>query len=313
MLRVLAALCFFSLVSASSVVAQTAPDTTAAAPAPDSSSASTLPHASDSSATSDSGTFPVTVFLKDGTERHYMRVEVSGSYLIGWRADGGTDNIRTHNVARIMGDQTADVLKGGATVGKTNNEKKPPGKPFLRGQPLPGMKHFLMVQAGVLVRADDHLDGEEDSHGYFDVGAMKNVSPKVALGGTIGAVSDGRDYDRIAIKPRVRTWLGRGYAFDFAPGFFIPVGDAYTSRSPDNRASGSVGLTGEVAFVAQDWVAVTYVIESIEMEQTYYTSGFPLATRSGNEVAHYIGVKAGGTVGLILSVLTFAGLFANGD
>jgi hypothetical protein len=252
------------------------------------------------------------VILKDGTERHYVRVERSGSFLIGWRADGGTDNIRVHNVARILGDQTSDVLKEGLTAGKTNEKKgnKGSGKPFLRGQPLPDMKLFLMVQSGVLVRADDHSESEEDGHGWLDVGGMKNLSPKFALGGTLGVADDGKNYTRITVKPRLRTWLGKGYAIDVAPGVFFPTGQAIIGDSPQLKA-GSVGFTGELAFVASDWVAVTYVVEAIETERTDYTFGLYSTTSSGTEVLHYLGLKAGGAVGLVLGVLTFAGVFAN--
>jgi hypothetical protein len=124
-----------------------------------------------------------------------------------------------------------------------------------------------MVQAGVLARADHRVEGEEGSHGYFDVGGMKNISPRFALGGTLGAASDGADYQRFVVKPRLRTWLGRGYALDVAPGVIFPGGYSYTT---DYVKLGSVGFTGEVAFVWSDWVSVTYVVEAIEAEKNFY-------------------------------------------
>ena len=333
MLRVATTVCFLFLFGVSSVAAQTAPDsiTTVPAsapessapvpsaatvpPAPDSSeavpSAAAAPPAPDSSATvPSSAALPITVILKDGTERHYVRAERSGSFLIAWRPDGGTDNIRVNNIARILGDQTADVLKEGMTAGK-KKETKGSGKPFLRGQPLPGMKFFVLVQSGVLVRADKHSDNEEDGHGWLDVGGMKNLSPKLALGGTLGVADDGKSYTRITVKPRLRTWLGKGYAFDVAPGVFFPTGDGVIGNFPQMKL-GSVGFTGELAFVASDWVSVTYVVEAIEAEKSYYTYGLytPLTSSSGTEVFHYIGLKAGGAVGLVLGVLTFVSLFA---
>jgi hypothetical protein len=301
MLRVAATVCFLCLFGVSSVAAQTAPDSTTAVPPPAPDSSATIPS---------SAALPITVVLKDGTERHFVRVERSGSFLIGWRLDGGTDNIRVHNVARILGDQTADVLKEGMTAGK-KKEVKASGKPFLRGQPLPDMKFFLMVQSGVLVRADDHSESEEDGHGWLDVGGMKNLSPRYALGGTLGVADDGKSYTRITVKPRLRTWLGKGYALDVAPGVFFPTGQAIIGSFPEMKL-GSVGFTGELAFVASDWVSVTYVVEAIEAEKNYYTYGLytPLTSSSGTEVFHYLGLKAGGAVGLVLGVLTFASLFA---
>jgi len=283
-----------------------APDTTATPPA------ETAVPEPDSTATPASSATPITVILKNGTERHYVRVQVSGSWLICWRTDGGTDNIRTSDVARIMGDQTTAVLKGGVTAGEKKKETKAKGKPFLRGSPLPETKFFWMVQAGVLARADHRDEGEEGSHGYFDVGGMKNISPRFALGGTLGAAGDGADYQRFVVKPRLRTWLGRGYALDVAPGVIFPGGYSYTT---DYVKLGSVGFTGEVAFVWSDWVSVTYVVEAIDAEERFYSPGlgFPLTSTSETEVFHYVGLKAGGAVGLFLTVLTFAGLFGNAD
>ncbi|HEX6029910.1 MAG TPA: hypothetical protein VFY90_00680 [Tepidiformaceae bacterium] len=302
------------------MAAQTAPDSTTAVPpsAPDSSA--TVPEAAvvpspepDSSATVPSSTLPITVVLKDGTEHHYVRVERSGSYLIAWRLDGGTDNIRVNKIDRILGDQTSDVLKEGVTAGKQKEKKnKASGKPLLRGQPLPEMKLFLMVQAGALVRADSHTEYEEDGHGWLEVGGMKNISPRYALGGTLGVADDGQSYTRITVKPRLRTWLGRGYAIDIAPGVFFPTGQAKISTFPESRL-GSVGFTAELAFVASDWAAVSYVVEAIDAEKVYYAPGLytPFTSTSETEVFHYIGLKAGGAVGLFLGVLTFVGLFAN--
>jgi hypothetical protein len=335
MIRTSVALLLYSLAVVSTGLAQTPPDSpatipatdltttapalvpapTTTAPAPDTTAAppaETAVPEPDSTAMPASSATPVSVILKNGTERHYVRVEVSGSWLICWRTDGGTDNIRTSDVARIMGDQTTAVLKGGVTAGEKKKETKAKGKPFLRGSPLPETKFFWMVQAGVLARADHRVEGEEGSHGYFDVGGMKNISPRFALGGTLGAADDGVDYQRFVVKPRLRTWLGRGYALDVAPGVFFPTGDSYTTYFVK---LGSVGFTGEVAFVWSDWVSVTYVVEAIEAEKNFYSPGlgFPLTSTSETEVFHYVGLKAGGAVGLFLTVLTFAGLFGNAN
>lgn len=295
-----------SATQAADTSATQAPNTSMTAP-----SAPALPAEPDSSEIVPAvTTLPVTVILKDGTERHYVRAEASGSYLICWRPDGGTDNIKANKVARIMGDETAEVLKKGATAGK---KKKDSGKPFLRGRPLPEMKTFLMVQAGGLGRADDHGSYEEDSHAWLELGWMKNQSPKFALGGTLEVMDDGRDYLRLAVKPRLRTWLGKRYAIDVAPGVFIPLGQSFVSHYYPEVKPGSAGFTGEVSFVAADWAAASYVVEVIQAEtKTYsYTPDFSTSSSSGTEVYHYLGLKAGGGVGLFLAVLTFAGLFAN--
>jgi hypothetical protein len=253
------------------------------------------------------------VVLKDGTERHYVRAEVSGSYLVCWRPDGGTDNIKVSKVARILGDQTADVLKAGSTAGK---KEKKSDKPFLRGRPLPEMKSFLVVQAGALARADKRSESEEDGHAWLELGRMKNLSPRFALGGTAGVADDGRSYTRITLKPRLRAWIGKGYAFDLAAGAFFPVGQSAISEYPEEVKPGSTGFTGEVSFVANDWVSASYVVEVIGVEKatwyhTFNPETFGVSRTSGTEVYHYIGLKAGGGVGLFLAVLTFAGLFAN--
>jgi hypothetical protein len=280
-----------------------APASTAAVPAADSTVA--LPSADSSAAIPSTPAEPVTVILKDGTERHYARVVRSGSYVIAYRADGGKDNIRAHDITKVMGDVTAEVLKEGATVGKPSEK----GKPFLRGQPMPEADVFPLVQSGVLVRVDDH-PGESMTHTWLDAGVMKNLSPRFALGGTLGIATD-YDYTRIALKPRVRTWLGKGFAIDIAPGIFFPSVGTIFNNSPDLK-HGSAGFTGELAVTKSDWVSVTYMVESIETDTYHFTPDFgPVYTTSKTETSHYLGVKVGGTVGLFGAGLMIVGMLVD--
>jgi hypothetical protein len=278
-----------------------APASTTAVPAPDSTVAPP------SAAIPSTPAEPVTVILKDGTERHYTRVERSGSYVIAYRADGGKDNIRAHDITKIMGDVTAEVLKEGATVGKPSEK----GKPFLRGQPMPEADVFPLVQSGVLVRVDDH-PGESMTHTWLDAGVMKNLSPRFALGGTLGIATD-YDYTRIALKPRLRTWLGKGLAIDIAPGIFFPSVGTIFNNSPDLK-HGSAGFTGELAVTKSDWVSVTYMVESIETDTWHIPPDYPETpayTTSKTETSHYLGVKVGGTVGLFGAGLMIVGMLVD--
>jgi hypothetical protein len=309
MIRVAAALCFLSLFAVSPGTAQTTASdstTTAQPQTPDSTSA-TQPQAPDTStvsppaaAPSATSAEPVTVTLKDGTQRHYVRVERSGSYVNAYRLDGGSDNIRAHDIARITGDVTADVLNQGKTYGRSPDTESAGSKLF-RGRPLPDMKFFPLAQAGLLVR----VNGVSENPAWCDVGVMVNVSPKIALGGTLGLVSD-FSYTRFVIKPRLRTWLGKGFALDVAPGIFFPSGGS---------VHGSTGFTGEVALVKSDWVSLTYMVEAINSQtQYYYAYGpYPLYTTSETEVSHFIGVKAGGGIGLAGAAVMILGLIADAE
>jgi hypothetical protein len=172
-------------------------------------------------------------------------------------------------------------------------DQKKVGPPQFRGRPLPIKKGFPLIQAGVLGRLNDR--GQEATEAFaMDLGGMKNLSPRHALGMTLGLVAD-TDYTRIGLKPRYRRWLGRTFSLDVAPGIFLPI-DAETG--PNHH---SPGFVGELSLSAGDWVSLTGLVEVVEKERPVYSDEIPAG--SDTQTSYYLGAKAGGEAGIVTAIL----------
>ena len=264
----------------SAAAASMAPASTTAQPGtPDSSAAAeTESPVSPAPATSQ----PVTVILKDGTERPYARVEPGpGGFVRAHRSDGTSDTIAVNDIAKIVATvpPRAKTEKAGVS-----------GPPRFRGRPYPERTRFYLLQAGIMARLDSHEEDQAGAVFGMDLGTMKNRSPKVALGGSLGFVTD-EDYARVAIKPRIRRWLSRTVSIDFAPGVFLPI-----DMGGSSVEHGSVGFVGETSLILGDWAALTGQVEVVGIERSHYASGLLLTTQTETDVSYYFGAKAGGTL-----------------
>lgn len=289
------------------------PDSSAVHPSTVDTTAVSPPATTDSSAATDpSGR--ITVILKNGTERRYQKVESwPGDFVRAQRTDGKYDYIPKHDIAKITGEITEDVLGRGVAVGNVEKDDEgDKGQGFFRSGRLPDKKVFPVIQAGLLARFDDPPNGGESSKNHwFDVGALVNLSPNVALGGTIGVATD-YDYTRITAKARLRRWLNdKGLALDFAPGFFIPrVGTPFES-GPDLKRDGA-GFVAELAVTPSDWLSLSYMIEIVGVDNTSYIPGtsIPLSSTTETDIGHFFGLKTGGGFGFLGTGLILVGLFA---
>ncbi|HET9250555.1 MAG TPA: hypothetical protein VFP58_00390 [Candidatus Eisenbacteria bacterium] len=295
----------------SSAVLPSAAPTSAVPPAPADTSAVSSPGATDSPAEA-APSAPITVILRDGTERRYQKVEPwPGDFVRAQRSDGKYDYISKHDIAKITGEITQDVLGRGVAVGKSpqEDEEEDDGPGFFRSGRLPEKKVFPLLQAGILARFDDPPNGDSKNH-WFDVGALVNLSPKVALGGTIGIATD-YDYSRINFKARLRRWLNKGLAIDVAPGFFIPrVGTPFES-GPDLQRDG-IGFVTELAVSPSDYLTLSYMVEVVGVDATTYIPGtsIPLSSTTETDIGHFFGLKTGGGFGFLGTGLILLGLFA---
>jgi hypothetical protein len=102
--------------------------------------------------------------------------------------------------------------------------------PALRGRPLPWKRSFPIIQGGFLWSLT-HPDpyGEAEVLAVVDLGAMRNLSPRAAVGGTF-SLSGSEDYLRIGFKPRLRRWLTRTTSADFALGPFYALTTRLATR-----------------------------------------------------------------------------------
>ncbi len=174
-----------------------------------------------------------------------------------------------------------------------------------RGQPLPKCKSFLITEFGIyyrLARTPKPSVSANKNHWWLagDLGWMKNISPKYAVGGTffVGANPED-DLWRLGIRAKVRHWLRPNLSFDFAPGVMVGM------HNEDNQ----VGFSGHLGLNLGDWVSAVTQVDVIPVK-AYYPS------RRATEVAWYGGLKLGSSpaaiaiaVGSVVGAL-IAGSFA---
>lgn len=135
-----------------------------------------------------------------------------------------------------------------------------------------------------------HLSG----HGTWEVGAMRNVSPRDAVGAAlmVGGDSNG---ERIAVKARYRRWKSRRSAMDVGAGLmFARRAEPHAeSRQPGNLHVPVAGLTGDVALGFTDWVGM-----GVRGDLLFDADGKPA-------VGLYGGLKVGTGPGVAVTVLPF--------
>ena len=109
---------------------------------------------------------------------------------------------------------------------------KKPSTFTLRGRPYPETKWFAVLQAGVIMMPGHDADARRSQpagttdppyvtysdnnpvHGFADVGAMRNLGTRWAVGANLHA-----EEDAIGFMVRGRRWLGRSFSFDLATGY----------------------------------------------------------------------------------------------
>lgn len=262
----------------------------------------------------------VTVVTKTGSVGHFARVEPwPNGYVRGIHGNGAVVYIAAERIQWVRDsrgeDATPEVLERGKGVGSM-----PPGsavrkQPLFRGRPLPEQQRFHLLQAGVMRRIDSTDEGEEPYVGTIDLGTMKNVTPAVALGGTLALVADA-NYVRIGLKPRLRRWLSRTISLDVAPGVFAGI-----DTDDSSLEHGPVGFVGETSLILGDWGAITGQIEVTSVEYVVHAPGLPesiLADRTESDVSIFLGGKVGGSLfavpgALLVAAVALIGLTVSTD
>lgn len=135
-----------------------------------------------------------------------------------------------------------------------------------------------------------HLTG----HGAWEVGAMRNVSHRDAVGAALMVGGDANG-ERIALKGRYRRWMSRSSAMDAGAGLMFarraePHADP---NEPGNLHVPVAGLTGDVALGLTDWVGV-----SVRGDLLFDADGKPATGLYG-------GLKLGTRPGLVATALPF--------
>ena len=186
----------------------------------------------------------------------------------------------------------------------------------LRGHPKAVQEWFPVLQAGTLFKlSPDQVPGDRGNAILtIDVGAMKNVGQRTALGGSAYFGFD-PDQTRLGAKARFRYWLSRSLAIDVAPGVIAGgTGEDY------GRSYSYPGFVGELSFSMGDWMVVTGQVETRSVTETRnfaFDSGgtrrsvYPPPFQENTFTSWSLGAKFGGgfsVPGLLLSAFIVGSL-----
>lgn len=161
-------------------------------------------------------------------------------------------------------------------------------------------KYFLLTEFGYDYRltqtgSHDNPYDRKNFHFSYDFGAMKNLSSKWAAGVTLYLGLDDSG-SRLAIKPRVRRWLGENQSLDFSAGPTIKNMSTFYGEAP--------GLAAHLAYSYGDWGALTFSAEVIPYKAAIEINEFnQVVWDEGTETTFFAGIRAGSYPGLVSAVL----------
>lgn len=166
-----------------------------------------------------------------------------------------------------------------------------------RGKPLAGCRSFLITEMGLLLQLNDTRSNQygETVVLSFELGWMKNVAPREAIGFT-GYATAG-DISRLGLRGRYRRWLSRHTAIDVSPGILL----SGENTASDFQAPGFVlGATANLG----DLIALT--LEAEWSQYRDYGSGLTTTYQTGSDVTFRGGAKLGSALGVAGTAALFA-------
>jgi hypothetical protein len=168
-----------------------------------------------------------------------------------------------------------------------------------RGAPGAETRGFLLTEFGVATRLDGLRSRWVVSHATWDVGYMRNVGARTAVGATLFISTDDH-FDEayfIGFKPRVRRWLWRRLHADVSAGLIVSDFGGSRVLSFDFP-----GVAGHIGLGYGDWGSV--VLQYEDVRYGYVFPG-PFDTPI-HEHNWYFGVNVGSYPGAILGPLALA-------
>jgi hypothetical protein len=147
-----------------------------------------------------------------------------------------------------------------------------------RGRTLPNCRSFLLTEFDLALT---------DGSTRWELGAMKNVGSRSAIGGSLLLRGAENDSSAFGVKARYRWWLSRALALDVSSGILV-VGPG---TAP--------GFAGHVGLGIGDLVGLSIEAETV-----------PPDFEGGKRIRWFGGVRVGAHVGTIVGVL--AGILSYG-
>jgi len=166
------------------------------------------------------------------------------------------------------------------------------------GAPLAETRSFLITEFGYNLRlirnTAPHPGGDNNFHFVWELGWMRNTSPRWAVGGSAYFSIDD-DGSRLAAKARLRRWLERNWSLDLGAGPTFKSFSSYFDESP--------GLVAGIALTRSDLAALTLTYELIPYTEHIFggDNADPLR-HDGVESTLYLGLRAGSYPGAVAMV-----------
>jgi hypothetical protein len=254
-------------------------------------------------AVADSARPPAILILTLDKDEEVVAVKVEPralGYVRAIRPDGQRVDVPVHRIRSIRDldgeDWTRHVLEGREVVGDaTGTPAPPPGRgSWLNPRPLPDARWFPLLQFGLAARVDagSPLYETGSAYGLGDIGVMRNMNERVALGGGLYVGAD--DYRvRLGPKARIKYWISQDVSVDFAPGILL---------AGDDKWGGEGDFPGAVAEVS---LSVHEVLLTAEVETVPIQEG----DVRDHDTSWYMGGKLAGVPGVIgvtLALVAFA-------
>jgi hypothetical protein len=166
------------------------------------------------------------------------------------------------------------------------------GGPCFRGRPQPSCGSFWLTEFGGAVRVGSGEFADFRGSITWEVGRMKNMGHKYALGAA--AFLESRALTpSVGIRPRVRLWLSSGNSVDIAPGIVV--------ASPGTGPT----FSGHVSFNMSDYVALTVQVVGVKDDTYGLTNGSPNGAVSGRSTRMVLlaGGRLGAKPGVVSAIL----------
>jgi len=247
----------------------------------------------------------VRVVLTDGDTLRAVRVRPASFDMVAIEMpDSKIRYVASNRVRAVLDAQDVDRAAGVVTHRET--VPSPHRIPVLtwRGRPLAETRSFMITEFGVLSRIDDYpyLGGDSRLAFSFDLGWMKNISEKGAVGlSGYALVSD--PVSRLGIRARYRRWLSRKTSIDISPGVLVSGEDSGIEYDPPGFVLGTTLNAGDLVAVTVDAEYARNLDLVHDTPPLQWEKRTDIAWRAGAKLGSGLGLLgAAGLVGLVIAI-----------
>jgi hypothetical protein len=147
-------------------------------------------------------------------------------------------------------------------------------------------KSYMIFHAGWLERVDQSGPSPKKTFLIpFDFGLMKNISPKIAIGGSFHIACDD-DFSRIGVRPRLHLWTGTRSGYDFSVGPLLSSGEGKRGKIK------SPGWVAQISFSIAELLSLDVYYETYRFQFGGDHSGLYVGATGRSYFAFFIPILA---------------------